>query len=130
MSSNKSFSSETSERYALALYELASENSELENIENAVETGTDRIELYTGPYAESFSSDKNGAIHSFIKAANLANELNLGINAGHDLNLDNLNYFKNSIDNLLEVSIGHALICDSLYYGLENTINKYLDCLK
>ena len=86
-----------------------------EGIENAVETGTDRIELYTGPYAENFNSNKEKAIQSFTKAANLANELKLGINAGHDLNLDNLNYFKNNINGLLEVSIGHALICDSLY---------------
>lgn len=105
-------------------------DTEIINIENAVETGTDRIELYTGPYAENFNSNKEEAISSFAKAANLANELSLGINAGHDLNLDNLNYFKNNINGLLEVSIGHALICDSLYFGLENTIKKYLDCLK
>ena len=105
-------------------------DTEIVNIENAVETETDRIELYTGPYADNFNSNKEDAILSFVKAANLANELDLGINAGHDLNLDNLNYFKNNINGLLEVSIGHALICDSLYYGLENTIKKYLSCLK
>ena len=105
-------------------------DTKIPNIENAVETGTDRIELYTGPYAEKFSSNKNEAIQDFIDAANLANQLNMGINAGHDLNLDNLNYFKNNIDGLLEVSIGHALICDSIYLGLENTVKKYLDCLK
>ena len=105
-------------------------DTEIPNIENAVETGTDRIELYTGPYAEKFRSDNEGAARSFVNAANLANELNLGVNAGHDLNLENLNYFKNNINGLLEVSIGHALICDSLYYGLENTIKKYLNCLK
>ncbi|MBL4593714.1 MAG: pyridoxine 5'-phosphate synthase [Flavobacteriales bacterium] len=105
-------------------------DTKIVNIENAIETGTDRIELYTGPYADNFNSNKEDAITSFVKAANLANELNLGINAGHDLNLDNLNYFKNNINGLLEVSIGHALICDSLYHGLENTIKKYLDCLK
>jgi pyridoxine 5-phosphate synthase len=104
-------------------------DTEIQNIENSVETGTNRIELYTGPYAENFNSNKEKAIQSFTKAANLANELNLGINAGHDLNLDNLNYFKNNINGLLEVSIGHALICDSLYFGLENTIKKYLNCL-
>ena len=104
-------------------------DTEIQNVENAIETGTDRIELYTGPYAENFNSSKETAIESFIKAANLANELNLGINAGHDLNLDNLNYFKNNINGLLEVSIGHALIWDSLYFGLENTIKKYLNCL-
>ena len=105
-------------------------DTEITNIENAVATGTDRIELYTGPYADNFNKNKDEAIATFIKAANLANELGLGINAGHDLNLDNLNFFKNNINSLLEVSIGHALICDSLYYGLENTIQKYLECLK
>ena len=105
-------------------------DTEITNIENAVATGTDRIELYTGPYADNFNKNKGEAIAPFIEAANLANELGLGINAGHDLNLDNLNFFKNNINSLLEVSIGHALICDSLYYGLENTIQKYLECLK
>ncbi len=105
-------------------------DTEIPNIENAVDTGTERIELYTGPYADNFNSNKNEAVESFVKAANLANELDLGLNAGHDLNLDNLNFFKNNINNLLEVSIGHALICDSIYYGLENTIQKYLNCLK
>ena len=105
-------------------------DTEITNIENAVATGTNRIELYTGPYADNFNKNKDEAITPFIKAANLANELGLGLNAGHDLNLDNLNFFKNNINSLLEVSIGHALICDSLYYGLENTIQKYLECLK
>tara|TARA_R110001592_G_scaffold32788_1_gene114486 strand:- start:1741 stop:2454 length:714 start_codon:yes stop_codon:yes gene_type:complete len=105
-------------------------DTQLVNIENAVETGTDRIELYTGPYAEGFPKNNELAIAKYVKAANLANQLDLGINAGHDLNLDNLNYFKNNIINLKEVSIGHALICDALYYGLEETIKKYLSCLK
>ena len=105
-------------------------DTQLVNIENAVETGTDRIELYTGPYAEGFPKNNTLAIAEYVKAATLANQLNLGINAGHDLNLDNLNYFKNNIVNLKEVSIGHALICDALYYGLEETIKKYLSCLK
>ncbi|PCJ23335.1 MAG: pyridoxine 5'-phosphate synthase [Flavobacteriales bacterium] len=105
-------------------------DTEIANIENAVGTGTDRIELYTGPYAENYTSDKGKAIHQFIEAATLANKLGLEINAGHDLNLVNLTYFKNNISELLEVSIGHALICDSLYFGLENTIKKYLNCLK
>ncbi|PCJ01547.1 MAG: pyridoxine 5'-phosphate synthase [Flavobacteriales bacterium] len=105
-------------------------DTEITNIKNAVATGTDRIELYTGAYADNFNKNKDEAIAPFIKAANLANELGLGINAGHDLNLDNLNFFKNNINSLLEVSIGHALICDSLYYGLENTIQKYLECMK
>ena len=105
-------------------------DTQLANIENAVETGTDRIEFYTGPYAEDFPKNNELAISEYIKAANLADSLDLGINAGHDLNLDNLNYFKNNIVNLKEVSIGHALICDALYYGLEETIKKYLSCLK
>jgi len=104
-------------------------DTKLVNIENAVETGTDRIELYTGPYADVFSDDKETAIAPFVQAAQLANQLGLTINAGHDLNLDNLSYFKNNILELKEVSIGHALISDALYYGLENTIQKYLVCL-
>lgn len=104
-------------------------DTEIVNIENAIETGTDRIEFYTGPYADNFGKNKEAAIAPFIKAANLANELGLGINAGHDLNLENLNYFKNNMNGLLEVSIGHALICDSLYFGLEKTIDNYLTCL-
>lgn len=104
-------------------------DTEIENIKNAVDTGTDRIELYTGPFSENFNKNKETAIAPFIKAANLANELGLGINAGHDLNLDNLTYFKNNINGLLEVSIGHALICDALYLGLENSIKEYLICL-
>lgn len=105
-------------------------DTEIVTIENAVDTGTNRIEFYTGPYADNFTKNKEEAIATFVKAANLANQLGLGINAGHDLNLANLSYFKNNISGLLEVSIGHALICDSLYFGLENTIKKYLACLR
>ncbi|MCB0410135.1 MAG: pyridoxine 5'-phosphate synthase [Flavobacteriales bacterium] len=105
-------------------------DTNLENIKNALDTGTDRIEFYTGPYAEDFQKNKELAIKDYIAAANLANELGIEINAGHDLNLDNLNYFKTHIQNLKEVSIGHALICDALYFGLEETIKKYLSCLK
>jgi pyridoxine 5-phosphate synthase len=104
-------------------------DTELVNIQNAVATGTDRIEFYTGPFSDNYSKDKEAAIAPFIKAANLANELGLGINAGHDLNTENLNYFKNNINGLLEVSIGHALICDALYLGLEKSISNYLVCL-
>ena len=104
-------------------------DTEIVTIENAVATGTDRIEFYTGPYADNFTKNKEEAIAPFVKAAILANQLGLGVNAGHDLNLANLSYFKNNISGLLEVSIGHALICDSLYFGLENTIQKYLACL-
>ena len=99
-------------------------------IENAVETGTDRIELYTESYAHNFHENKEKAIKPYIKAAKLAMELGLGINAGHDLNLENLRYFAENIDGLLEVSIGHALISDALYIGLENTIQMYLRELK
>lgn len=105
-------------------------DTNLVNIENAVGTGTDRIELYTGPYAEHFPINKAEAIKDFVAAANLANQLGLGINAGHDLSLENLTYFKQNINGLLEVSIGHALISDALYFGLEETIKKYLLCLK
>lgn len=105
-------------------------DTNLVNIENAVETGTDRIELYTGPFAEHFPSNNATAIKDYVEAANLANKLKLGINAGHDLSLENLTYFKQHITGLLEVSIGHALISDALYFGLEETIKKYLSCLK
>lgn len=105
-------------------------DTQLANIENAVETGTKRIELYTGPYAEEFAANKAAAVAPYVKAAELAHQLGLEINAGHDLNLDNLTYFKSNIPYLKEVSIGHALICDALYFGLETTIKKYLNCLK
>lgn len=95
-------------------------------IEGAKAVGTDRIELYTGPFAEEFYHDKEKAIALHIRAAEIANELGLGINAGHDLNLDNLKFYKSNIKNLAEVSIGHAIICDAIYFGLENTIKKYL----
>lgn len=101
-------------------------DANLEQIKNSVNTGTDRIELYTEAYAEGFSKDKENAIKPYIKAAELANQLGLGINAGHDLNLDNLSYFAHNIPGLLEVSIGHALISDALYCGLEKTIELYL----
>lgn len=99
-------------------------------IEAAAETGADRIELYTEFYANNFSRNKEAAIKPYIDAALLAGTLNLGINAGHDLSLENLNYFSKNIPNLLEVSIGHALISDALYLGLENTIQLYLRALK
>jgi pyridoxine 5-phosphate synthase len=94
-------------------------------IEGAKETGTDRIELYTEPSADNYFKNRELAIKEFIVAAQKANELGLGINAGHDLSLDNLRYFQQNIPSLLEVSIGHALICDALYLGLENTIQLY-----
>ena len=100
-------------------------DTNLENIEYAAKTGVDRIELYTGPFAEDFEVNQEKAISEYIKAANLASELGLEINAGHDLSLDNLKFFKSNIPKLAEVSIGHALISDALYFGLENTIQRY-----
>ncbi len=97
-----------------------------ERVEGAKRTGTDRIELYTESYASHFPIDKFAAIKAFIKAAETANKLELGVNAGHDLSLENLAYFYKHIPNLLEVSIGHALISDALYFGLENTVQLYL----
>lgn len=99
---------------------------ELRMIEHAAQTGTDRIELYTESYAKGFLKNKEKAIKKYVDAAELAHKLNLGINAGHDLNLENLNYFIKQIPYVQEVSIGHALICDALYLGLENTIQLYL----
>jgi len=100
-------------------------DADVKMIEGAKETGTDRIELYTESYAKHFPEDREMAIRPFIEAAKRANELGLGINAGHDLNLENLGYFAKNIPGLLEVSIGHALISDALYFGLENTVMLY-----
>jgi pyridoxine 5-phosphate synthase len=105
-------------------------DADVKMVEGAKETGTDRIELYTESYAKNFPVNKEKAILPFINAAKRANELGLGLNAGHDLSLENLNYFSENISGLLEVSIGHALISDALYYGLENTIQLYLRQLK
>lgn len=99
-------------------------------ISAAASTGTDRIELYTEHYAHHFNTDKHAAIKVYIESANLAQQLGLGINAGHDLDLQNLAFLKNNIPQLAEVSIGHALVCDALYLGLENTIQLYLNQLK
>ena len=99
-------------------------------VESAKEIGTDRIELYTETYAKEYLNSPEKAIAPFIKAAEKAVQLNLGINAGHDLSLDNINYFSKHIPTLLEVSIGHALICESLYLGFENVIPMYLQRLK
>jgi pyridoxine 5-phosphate synthase len=101
-------------------------DTELKNIEYAAKTGVDRIEFYTGPYAEHYPINKEEAIAPYVEAAKLAHELGLEINAGHDLSLENLAYFKEKIPHLAEVSIGHALISDALYLGLENTIQLYL----
>lgn len=102
----------------------------LKMIEGAKETGTDRIELYTEEYARLYASEREKIIQPFADCANLAHQLGLGINAGHDLSLENLKFFKQHVSNLLEVSIGHALISDALYFGLENTIQLYLRQLK
>jgi pyridoxine 5-phosphate synthase len=105
-------------------------DADLKMIEGAKETGTNRIELYTEEYAKSYSANREKAIEPFVISAKRAKELGLGINAGHDLSLENLNYFVQHVDGLLEVSIGHALISDAIYFGLENTIQLYLRCLK
>lgn len=97
----------------------------VEMIEGAAQTGTDRIELYTEAYANQFLNDKEKAITPYITAANKAKSLGLGLNAGHDLDLQNLNYFSQNIIGLDEVSIGHALVCDALYLGYENTVQLY-----
>ncbi|MBC5862391.1 pyridoxine 5'-phosphate synthase [Flavobacterium turcicum] len=102
----------------------------LDMIEGAKKTGTDRIELYTEAFAHQYNLGDTSAIEPYIAAAELANELQLGINAGHDLSLDNIQFFKQNIPGLLEVSIGHALISESLYLGLENVLNMYLQKLK
>jgi len=99
-------------------------------IEGAAEIKADRIELYTESYAMLFPIDRNKATEPFIEAAKVADSLGVEVNAGHDLNLENLNYLYKHIPNLKEVSIGHALIADALYLGLETTISKYLKCLK
>ena len=99
-------------------------------IEGAAKTGAQRVELYTEPYATMYPSDPAGAIRPFAEAARVAQKCGLGLNAGHDLSLENLRYFDQNIPNLLEVSIGHALIADALYLGLEETIHRYKDCLK
>jgi len=101
-----------------------------EMVAGAAQTGTDRIELYTEAYATQYLQNPAAALAPYAQAAQRANELGLGINAGHDLDLDNLKYLKTNIPGLLEVSIGHALVCDALYYGLEQTIRLYLQQLQ
>jgi pyridoxine 5-phosphate synthase len=104
--------------------------TDLHLVEGAVLTGCDRIELYTEPYAAEYAANRAAAIAPFVAAAELARDLGLGLNAGHDLSLENLAYFHQQIPWIEEVSIGHALVCDALYLGLERTIAAYLDCLK
>ncbi len=99
-------------------------------VEAAAKTGADRVELYTEPYATNYVINREEAKSTYISAAKVAIQCNLGINAGHDLSLVNLKYFNQNISGLMEVSIGHALISDALYFGLEKTVALYLDCLK
>ena len=104
--------------------------TDLANIELAAKTGTDRIELYTEPYAINYPANKEEAVAPFVAAAQLAKNLGMGVNAGHDLSLENLAWFSQNIPWLEEVSIGHALICDALYHGLQETISLYKACLQ
>lgn len=99
-------------------------------IRHAAETGTDRVELYTEPYASGYHTGREKVVKPFIDAARLAHDRGLELNAGHDLNLDNLRYFVQQVPHIKEVSIGHALIADALYFGLENTIQMYLHALR
>jgi len=99
-------------------------------VEGAKAVGADRIEFYTGPFAHDFLTDPERAVVPHARCARLANDIGIGINAGHDLNLDNLRFYKDRVPGLLEVSIGHALISDALYYGLKNTIQMYLERLR
>ena len=101
-----------------------------EMVDAAAEAGADRVELYTAPYAELYVADRERAIEPYVKAAEEARRVGLGLNAGHDLSLENLAYFHRCIPWLDEVSIGHALVCDALYMGLEKTIKAYLACLQ
>jgi len=105
-------------------------DTNLKNIEGAKATGTDRIELYTEPFATDYPKDPKEAVRLFALAAEKANELGLGINAGHDLSLENLKFFNENVPNLAEVSIGHALVADALYFGMENTVQMYKRQLK
>lgn len=104
-------------------------NPDEEVVRWAKETGCDRVELYTEPYAANYKIDREQAVYKYVKAAKVADELSIGLNAGHDLSLENLGFFVERIPNLLEVSIGHALICESLYMGLKKTIESYNNIL-
>lgn len=105
-------------------------NPDIKMLEGAKKINADRIELFTGPYAKEFINDKHKAIEQYIKCSEVANEIGIEINAGHDLNQNNLKFFSDSINNLKEVSIGHALVTESLYNGLKPTIKSYLEILK
>jgi len=105
-------------------------DANIKMVEGAAEIGSDRIELYTEDYAKLYKKGDKSAAYPFTKAAEVAHSLGLGINAGHDLNLENIKHFKDQVPHLLEVSIGHALICESIYLGLENVVKKYLNKLQ
>jgi len=105
-------------------------DAEEKYVEGAKQVGADRIEFYTGKYAHEFDLDKKKAVTPHHRCALLANQIGIGINAGHDLNLFNLRFYKKNVPGLLEVSIGHALVCDALYYGLSNTVQMYLRQLR
>lgn len=105
-------------------------NADPDMVDGAAEVGADRVEMYTGPYAMGYPADPASAIRPFLETAERAGRVGLGLNAGHDLNLENLRYFQQRIPNLAEVSIGHALISDALYYGLENVIGMYKHLLR
>ncbi len=104
-------------------------DADIEMVEYAAKTGADRVELYTEPYAARFRADRQSAIAPFVVAGECAKRLGLGLNAGHDLSLENLSFLRESMPYIDEVSIGHALICDALYMGLKETINQYKSCL-
>ncbi|MCB0619985.1 MAG: pyridoxine 5'-phosphate synthase [Saprospiraceae bacterium] len=99
-------------------------------VEGAKAVGADRVELYTGRFAEEFHDDPDAAVAPHKRCAKVAAELGVGLNAGHDLNLDNLRFYQEEVEGLLEVSIGHALVCDAIYYGLRNTVQMYLERLQ
>jgi len=129
--SNESFLTETiTQLKSLGIRTSLFIETDAKMIEGAAKVGADRIEFYTGPYADNYAHNRELAISDYVAAAEVATQLGLGINAGHDLSLDNLKYFVERIPNTLEVSIGHALISDALYFGLENTINMYKNLLK
>jgi len=105
-------------------------DTDVDNIREAARTGADRVELYTGPFAEEYAAGREEAVAPYVAAAEAAHRVGLGLNAGHDLSLENLHYFSHTVPHLMEVSIGHALISDALYLGLEQTIKAYKDCLR
>lgn len=104
--------------------------TDVENIRLAARTGADRVELYTGPYAKAYAADPEAAVAPYVEAARTAHQVGLGLNAGHDLSLENLKFFHERVPHLKEVSIGHQLVADALYLGLEATVKAYKDCLK